>query len=131
MSPDGVLCAAESSRRYSDAQQLFLGNLPHGASEEELRALFGRFGAVAELRVHRPPATVGAHKHPNYGFITYESSQAAHDCLNAAPLYFPPDSADGVKLNVEEKKTRGREAPRRRPLSSHRAAFQPRPAYRR
>ncbi|XP_075976154.1 ras GTPase-activating protein-binding protein 2 [Anticarsia gemmatalis] len=122
---------AEGGRRYSDAQQLFLGNLPHCATEDELRALFARFGPVAELRVHSKPAAPGAPRHPNYGFITYETSQAAHDCLNAAPLYFPPDSVDGVKLNVEEKKTRGREAPRRRPLSSHRAAFQPRPAYRR
>ncbi|XP_028170492.1 ras GTPase-activating protein-binding protein 2-like, partial [Ostrinia furnacalis] len=122
--------AAEGSRRYSDSQQLFLGNLPHSATEDELRALFARFGPVAELRVHSKPAAPGAPRHPNYGFITYESEQAAHDCLNAAPLYFPADSAEGVKLNVEEKKTRGREPPRRRPLSSHRAAF-PRPAYRR
>ncbi|KAJ2947280.1 hypothetical protein O0L34_g16994 [Tuta absoluta] len=119
------------SRRYSDAQQLFLGNLPHSATEEALRALFARFGPVAELRVHSKPAAAGAPRHPNYGFITYETAQAAHDCLNAAPLYFPPDSADGVKLNVEEKKTRGRDAPRppRRPLSSNRGP--PRPNYRR
>ncbi|XP_068622020.1 ras GTPase-activating protein-binding protein 2 [Battus philenor] len=121
---------AEGGRRYSDSQQLFLGNLPHSATEEELRALFARFGPVAELRVHSKPAAPGAPRHPNYGFITYESAQAAHDCLNAAltkPLYFPADSAEGVKLNVEEKKTRGREPPRRRPLSSHRAAFQRQP----
>ncbi|XP_047025841.1 ras GTPase-activating protein-binding protein 2 isoform X2 [Helicoverpa zea] len=122
--------AAEGPRRYSDAQQLFLGNLPHCATEEELRALFARFGPVAELRVHSKPAAPGAPRHPNYGFITYETSQAAHDCLNAAPLYFPADAADGVKLNVEEKKTRGREAARRRPQSQHRA-FAPRQPYRR
>ncbi|XP_046967446.1 ras GTPase-activating protein-binding protein 2 [Vanessa cardui] len=122
----------ESGRRYSDAQQLFLGNLPHSATEEELRALFARFGPVAELRVHSKPAAPGAPRHPNYGFITYESAQAAADCLNAAPLFFPAEGEGaGVKLNVEEKKTRAREAPRRRPLSSHRAAFQPRQPYRR
>ncbi|XP_013166523.1 PREDICTED: ras GTPase-activating protein-binding protein 2, partial [Papilio xuthus] len=91
-------------RRYSDSQQLFLGNLPHSATEEELRALFARFGPVAELRVHSKAAAPGAPRHPNYGFITYETAQAAHDCLNAAPLYFPADSPEGVKLNVEEKK---------------------------
>ncbi|CAH0752273.1 unnamed protein product [Diatraea saccharalis] len=125
--------AGSGSRRYSDSQQLFLGNLPHSATEEELRALFARFGPVAELRVHSKPAAPGAPRHPNYGFITYESSMSAHECLHAAPLYFPADSADGVKLNVEEKKTRARDPPRRRPLSSHRAqaAFAPRAAYRR
>ncbi|XP_045449407.1 ras GTPase-activating protein-binding protein 2 [Melitaea cinxia] len=122
---------AEGGRRYSDAQQLFLGNLPHSATEDELRALFARFGPVAELRVHSKPAAPGAPRHPNYGFITYETAQAAADCLSAAPLFFPGEGEAGVKLNVEEKKTRGREAPRRRPLSSHRAAFAPRQPYRR
>ena len=75
---------AEGGRRYSDAQQLFLGNLPHSATEEELRAVFLRYGPVAELRVHSKPAVPGAPRHPNYGFITYETSQAAHDCLNSA-----------------------------------------------
>ncbi|KAF9405927.1 hypothetical protein HW555_013523 [Spodoptera exigua] len=116
----------------SSPPQLFLGNLPHCATEEELRALFARFGPVAELRVHSKPAVPGAPKHPNYGFITYETSQAAHDCLNAAPLYFGGEGAEGgVKLNVEEKKTRARDGARRRPLSSHRASFAPRQPYRR
>ncbi|CAB3226826.1 unnamed protein product [Arctia plantaginis] len=119
--------AEGGGRRYSDAQQLFLGNLPHYATEEELRALFARFGPVAELRVHSKPAISGPLRHPNYGFITYETSQAAHDCLNAAPLYFPPDALDGVKLNVEEKKARGAG---RRPPSTQRA-FPPRATYRR
>ncbi|XP_041968827.1 ras GTPase-activating protein-binding protein 2 [Aricia agestis] len=122
---------AGESRRYSDAQQLFLGNLPHSATEEELRALFARFGPVAELRVHGKPAAPGAPRHPNYGFITYETAQAAADCLSAAPLYFPVEGEAPVKLNVEEKKARAREPPRRRPLSSHRAAFTPRQPYRR
>ncbi|XP_032515678.1 ras GTPase-activating protein-binding protein 2 [Danaus plexippus] len=129
----------DGGRRYSDAQQLFLGNLPHSATEESLRAIFSRFGPVAELRVHSKPAAPGAPRHPNYGFITYETAQAAADCLLAAanePLYFPGEGGEGgegagVKLNVEEKKTRGREPPRRRPLSSHRASFQPRQNFRR
>ncbi|XP_072929469.1 ras GTPase-activating protein-binding protein 2 [Epargyreus clarus] len=127
----GGAAGAREPRRYSDAQQLFLGNLPHSATEDELRALFARFGPVAELRVHSKAAVAGAPRHPNYGFITYESAQAAADCLAHAPLYYPSDGPDAVKLNVEEKKTRGREAVRRRQLSSHRAAFAPRAPYRR
>ncbi|XP_063367241.1 ras GTPase-activating protein-binding protein 2 [Cydia amplana] len=120
------------SRRYSDSQQLFLGNVPPSATEEELRALFSRFGPVAELRV------LGRAPHPHYGFLTYESAKHAQDCLGAQPLYFPADSPDGVKLNVEEKKARGsaprdgRDPPRRRPSSSHRAfPAPPRQPYRR
>ncbi|XP_053605535.1 ras GTPase-activating protein-binding protein 2 [Plodia interpunctella] len=125
---ESAATSGAGGRRYSDSQQLFLGNLPHSATEEQLRALFAQFGVVAELRVHSKPAPAGAPRHPNYGFITYDSVQAARHCLQAQPLYFPSDSADGVKLNVEEKKTRGREQ-RRRPLSSQRAF--PRQPYRR
>ncbi|XP_048477890.1 ras GTPase-activating protein-binding protein 2 isoform X1 [Plutella xylostella] len=119
---------AEGVRRYPDSQQLFLGNLPHSATEEALRALFSRFGPVAELRVHSKPAAPHGPRHPNYGFLTFESEASAQECLNNVPLYFPENSPDGVKLNVEEKKRRA-EAPRRRPPSGSRAPF-PRP-YRR
>lgn len=64
---------------YTDAHQLFLGNLPHQATETELRTLFERYGRVADLRVHSKlndrmkgqPGTAGT-RVPNYGFITFE-----------------------------------------------------------
>lgn len=88
-----IISAEGGGRRYSDAQQLFLGNLPQFATEDELRALFARFGPVAELRVHTKAGVGGQQRHANYGFITYETSQAAHDCLKAAVSVRPPAPA--------------------------------------
>lgn len=69
---------------YGDANQLFLGNLPHSATEEELRELFSQFGTVVELRIHSKPggkSVPGARVPPNYGFITYEDQQSVQNCL--------------------------------------------------
>lgn len=74
---------------YSDAHQLFLGNLPHNASEHDLRQIFERYGRVADLRVHskqndRTKGPPGANntRVPNYGFITFEDSSVVQKVLN-------------------------------------------------
>ena len=38
--------------RYPDAHQLFVGNLPLDASEQELKEFFQEFGPVLELRIN-------------------------------------------------------------------------------
>lgn len=74
-----------SSNMYGDANQLFLGNLPHSATEDELRDLFSQFGNVIELRIHSKPGSKGVgpgnRVPPNYGFITYEDQQSVQNCL--------------------------------------------------
>ncbi|KMQ95685.1 ras gtpase-activating protein-binding protein 2 [Lasius niger] len=100
--------------QYSDAHQLFLGNLPHNASENDLRQVFERYGRVAELRVHSksndrckgPQGGNNTARVPNYGFITFEDQQVVTKVLNSLPIYYPDES--GQKLNVEEKKVRPR-----------------------
>ncbi|XP_060524905.1 ras GTPase-activating protein-binding protein 2 [Cylas formicarius] len=94
----------------SDAHQLFLGNLPHAATEEELRDIFSEFGTVVDLRVHTKPGPGGqkpgqiGRAPPHYGFITYESQQSVQMCLTAKPIYYPKKDTSGIVLNVEEKK---------------------------
>ncbi|EZA61417.1 hypothetical protein DMN91_004218 [Ooceraea biroi] len=118
--PRGGLVQRDGERRgtrpgqYSDAHQLFLGNLPHNASENDLRQVFERYGRVAELRVHSksndrckgPQGGNNTTRVPNYGFITFEDQQVVTKVLNSLPIYYPDES--GQKLNVEEKKVRPR-----------------------
>lgn len=98
------------SSQFGDNHQLFLGNIPHHATEEELTVLFSKYGTVVDLRIHsKPGAKVpGVRAPPNYGFITYEDPTSVQNCLTDTPLFFPDNSPDGQKLNVEEKKTRMR-----------------------
>lgn len=95
---------------FGDSHQLFLGNLPHSATEEELREIFSVFGPVVDLRIQ--PSTKGSSSGPrappNYGFITYENQQAVQSCLAAKPIRYPNNDKNGTVLNVEEKKTKDR-----------------------
>ena len=34
------------SAQYPDTQQLFVGNLPHNCTEQDLETLFGKYGKV-------------------------------------------------------------------------------------
>ncbi|XP_058836789.1 ras GTPase-activating protein-binding protein 1 isoform X2 [Topomyia yanbarensis] len=99
-----------SNAQFGDNHQLFLGNIPHHATEEELKTLFSKYGTVVDLRIHSKPGQKmpGVRATPNYGFLTYEDPASVQNCLSNMPLYFPENSPDGQKLNVEEKKTRMR-----------------------
>jgi RNA recognition motif-containing protein len=57
---------------------LFVGNLPPDATDEDLWALFGRFGTVLRVR-----AAVGR----GFGFVEMaDDAQTAARVLNGAPL---------------------------------------------
>ncbi|XP_017966528.1 ras GTPase-activating protein-binding protein 2 isoform X2 [Drosophila navojoa] len=111
-----------NAQQFGDNQQLFLGNIPHHASEEELRQLFSRFGNVIDLRILSKVGKIitGTRSPLNYGFITYDDAEAVQKCLANCPLYFPENSPDGQKLNVEEKKPRMRnDMPPRQPIGGN------------
>ncbi|KAJ7650417.1 hypothetical protein FB45DRAFT_731521 [Roridomyces roridus] len=57
-----------------DRGVLFLGRLPHGFYEDQLKAYFSQFGDVTRLRVSRNKKT-GQSKH--YGFIEFDSASVA------------------------------------------------------
>ena len=41
---------------YTDAQQVFVGNLPHYCTEADLTSLFSHWGKVAEIRINNKGA---------------------------------------------------------------------------
>ncbi|CAE6349163.1 unnamed protein product [Rhizoctonia solani] len=57
-----------------DRGVLFLGQIPHGFYEDEMKAYFSQFGDVTRLRLSRNKKT-GRSKH--YGFIEFESASVA------------------------------------------------------
>jgi len=91
------------SSKYSDRQQLFVGNLPLNITERELKEFFEQYGKVEELRINTKS---GGGKLPNFGFVVFESTETVKEILVIK-------NAEGIKyngehrLNVEEKKARG------------------------
>lgn len=72
-----------NANQFNDSHQLFLGNVPHHATEEELKEIFGRFGTVVDLRIHSKQGqkVPGMRAPPNYGFITYDDPESVQNCL--------------------------------------------------
>jgi RNA recognition motif-containing protein len=69
---------SSNNNNDSSSCQLFLGNLPTSATEDELRQMFHVFGKIADLRIHtKAAAKPGGRPVPNYGFITFEDPQSA------------------------------------------------------
>ncbi|KAG8223396.1 hypothetical protein J437_LFUL002641 [Ladona fulva] len=95
-SGDGDRRRSGSIQQYSDSQQLFMGNLPLHAGENDLRELFGKFGTILELRIHSKQNAKGATGKcvPNYGFIVFKDPASVQEVLGKR------------KLNLEEKKNR-------------------------
>uniref|UniRef100_A0A1Y1MPF7 RRM domain-containing protein n=1 Tax=Photinus pyralis TaxID=7054 RepID=A0A1Y1MPF7_PHOPY len=53
---------------------VYLGHIPHGFYEEEMRSYFGQFGKVINVRLYRSPRTG---KSQGYAFIEFEHSEVA------------------------------------------------------
>lgn len=72
-----------NAQLYGDNHQLFLGNVPHHATEDELSAIFNKFGTVVDLRIHSKsgPKMPGVRAPANYGFITYDDPDSVKNCL--------------------------------------------------
>ncbi|KAG7170067.1 Ras GTPase-activating protein-binding protein 2-like [Homarus americanus] len=86
-----------------DSQQIFVGNLPHTAGEDELKAEFSRFGKIVDVRINTAKGKTGPKGQvPNFGFITFEEESSVTRALHSRPIHLNGEH----RLNVEEKKAR-------------------------
>ena len=95
-------------QHYSDAQQVFVGNLPHDCTDDHLRELFSEFGDVADVRISNKGANQsktqpGGPRVPNFGFVVFHDERAVAACLQRKQTIFLRGSH---RLNVEEKKNK-------------------------
>ena len=98
--------------QYPDGQQLFVGNLPHNCTDDDLRELFGQYGKVADIRISNKGAAQSKQQPagtrvPNFGFVSFEEARAVQKVLShleRKPIFL----YDNHRLNVEEKKTKVR-----------------------
>lgn len=92
--PRGVGPAQKDNRGrrdWPDHHQLFVGNVPHQATEIELRVIFERFGKVADLRIFSkgnergkgPQGQNNSMRVPHYGFVTFEDPSVVAKVLAA------------------------------------------------
>lgn len=67
-----------------DSRVVYLGHLPHGFYDPQIRAYFSQFGTVTKVRVSRNPKT-GACRH--YAFLEFEDAGVARIAAKAMDGY--------------------------------------------
>ena len=90
------------TRKPSDTQQLFVGNLPHNCTEDRLRELFDKYGKVVDVQIHHKQNAPVLHEFGRpagampFGFIVFESADSVSRALaeNNFGLY----GVDGVLM---------------------------------
>ena len=95
--------------RYVDEQQVFVGNLNPDLSMAELRACFGTYGHVLDIRINSNNKHQTGRRLPNYGFVIFEDKQCVERLLsatNANNLTYKSDKGVEYRLNIEEKRAR-------------------------
>lgn len=78
---------------------LYIGRIPHGFYEDQMRAYFGQFGAITKLRLSRNKRT-GKSKH--YAFIEFESADVAKVVADTMDNYLLFGHILKVKLMAED-----------------------------
>lgn len=77
---------------------LYLGHIPHGFYEKEVRGYFEQFGTVKRVRLARSKKTGG---HKGYGFIQFSSDEVARIASEAMDGYLMFDKILQCKLVAE------------------------------
>jgi nucleolar protein 15 len=79
---------------------VYVGRIPHGFYENEMRAYFGQFGTILQLRLSRNPRT-GRSRH--YAFIQFENSGVADIVAKTMDNYLMFGHLLKVKFIPEER----------------------------
>ena len=79
--------------------KLFVGNLPHTATESDIRTLFSRYGRVSSVQIKTDIAT---NKPRGFAFVTMPSLEDADEAIAHLSRY----PLNGRPLTVNEAQTR-------------------------
>lgn len=91
--------AASKSNSNGQSGVLYVGRIPHGFYEHQMRAYFAQFGDIKQLRLSRNRKT-GASKH--YAFIEFSSEEVARIVADTMDNYLMFGHLLKVKLLVKE-----------------------------
>lgn len=75
-----------------DQYQLFVGNLPHSCTDQDLKELFKTFGPVQDVRINNKKGSRNApggkpgYPVPNYGFVVFEDIASVDNAMRSQPI---------------------------------------------
>lgn len=90
---------SSSTRSAPDSHQIFVGNLPNGTTDQELRDIFNKYGKVVEVRINPK----------NFGFVVFDNEESVHTIIGLRLDH--QINLHDRKLNIEEKRPSGQKPP--------------------
>merc|ERR1719270_836146 len=107
-----------SLNKPADSQQLFVGNHPHNCKEDDLYALFSKFGQVLEVRINQKQGGREANTRtgrdgrptivPNFGFVVFAEPESVDRALSLKHKPILLIQGTSHRLHVEGKKNPSR-----------------------
>ncbi len=85
--------------------RIFVGNLPHAATESEVLSLFARYGRVSSVQIKTDPATS---RPRGFAFVTMPSMEDAEEAI----VSLSKTTMNGRTLTINEAQARPEGAPR-------------------
>ena len=70
-------------------QSLFVGNLPLGASEDQVAQTFEKYGRVTRVKINKDSkkwTRENKTSRPNFGFLEFDTEEAVHQALRSTPI---------------------------------------------
>ncbi|CAL8106551.1 unnamed protein product [Orchesella dallaii] len=91
---------------YPDNHQLFVGNLPHFVTPQDMKDIFSEFGEVAEVKIQKPmPKSTGV-KVPYFCFVVFEDAASAQLAIEKkGEIFMKLNGGAQRRLNVEPKRS--------------------------
>jgi len=91
---------------FPDNHQLFVGNLPHFVTPQDMKEIFSEFGEVAEVKIQKPmPKSTGA-KVPYFCFVVFEDASSAQLAIEKkGEIFMKLNGGSMRRLNVEPKRS--------------------------
>lgn len=88
----GTREARINARNAPDNHQVFIGNLPSGVKDDDVRNVFSKYGTILEIRLNPK----------NFGFVIFNSPEPVEKILSNRPI-----KIGNHEINIEEKKPSG------------------------
>ncbi|KAI3653337.1 hypothetical protein MP228_001284 [Amoeboaphelidium protococcarum] len=99
-SSDANKSEKKSYKIYKDRATIYVGHIPHGFYEKEMRAYFKQFGDVTRLRLSRSKRTGRCR---GYGFVEFKSKDTAQVVVDTMHNYLIMGKLLQVKLLDQSK----------------------------
>jgi RNA-binding protein Musashi len=77
--------ATATNKHRNENCKVFVGGLPHGVTEDEIKQFFTRYGPVKDFKMKYDEAK---QRPRGFGFITFESEETANQVLNERYILF-------------------------------------------